>query len=235
VIVTPQVLKIRELDDPAFVHGFSTTALGSVGLSHAPDPVPILASRRAFARALHIEGERLTTIGAVHGSTVARVDEHKDVVQGVDGLVTNERGVALFATFADCYPIVLWDPVKRSAGLAHAGWRGTAAGVAKTVVKAMQDEYGSAPQDIRAGIGPGICGLCYEVGGEVASQFDPRFVTLGEGDRFLLDLAAANQAQLEEAGATVHVIGICTKESDFLPSHRRSPDGTRFGAIVAIR
>jgi polyphenol oxidase len=233
-MVTPQVLKIPELDDPGFIHGFSTTALGSVGLSHAPDPVPVLASRRAFARTLHVD-EALTTIGAVHGSNVARVDEHKDVVQGVDGLVTNERGVALFATFADCYPIVLWDPVKRAAALAHAGWRGTAAGVASAVVKAMHDEYGSAPGDIRAGIGPGICGRCYEVGAEVASQFDPRFVTPGEGDRFLLDLAAANKAQLEDAGATVHVIGICTKESDFLPSHRRDPDGTRFGAIVAIR
>jgi polyphenol oxidase len=235
VIATPQVLTIPGLDDRAFVYGFSTTALGSVGLSHAPDPVPVLASRRAFARALHIEDERLTTVGAVHGSTVARVDEHKDVVQGVDGLVTNERGVALFATFADCYPIILWDPVKRSAGLAHAGWRGTAAGVAKAIVKAMCDEYGSAPEDIRAGIGPGICSRCYEVGGEVASQFDPRFVRPGQGDRFLLDLAAANRAQLEEAGATVQVIDVCTKESEFLPSHRRTPDGTRFGAIVAIR
>jgi hypothetical protein len=243
VIHTPQVLKIHELDDPAFVHGFSTIALGSVGLTHAPDPVPVLASRRAFARALGIDVEPLTTVGAVHGSTIARVDmrgdltvdEHKDVVQGVDGLVTNQRGVALFATFADCYPIVLWDSSRRSVGLAHAGWRGTAAGVAKSALKAMHDEYGSAPADIHAGIGPGICGRCYEVGGEVAEQFEARFVTAGSGDRFLLDLAAANKAQLEEAGATVHVIGICTKESDFLPSHRRSPDGTRFGAIVSIR
>jgi YfiH family protein len=229
-------LQVPELaDEHGLVHGFSTIALGSVGLSHAPDPVPVLASRRAFARALHIEGEQLTTVGAVHGSSVARVDQHQDVVQGVDGLVTNQRGVALFATYADCYPIIVWDPVKRSAGLAHAGWRGTAAGVARAVVKAMHDEYGSAPEDIRAGIGPGICGRCYEVGGEVASQFDPRFVTPGKGDRFLLDLAAANRAQLEEAGVTVHVMGICTKESAFLPSHRRNPDGTRFGAIVAIR
>jgi copper oxidase (laccase) domain-containing protein len=98
----------------------------------------------------------------------------------------------------------------------------------------MHDEYGSAPEDIRAGIGPGICGRCYEVGGEVASQFGAKFVTPA-GDRFVLDLAAANRSQLEEAGATVHVIGICTKESDFLPSHRRTPDGTRFGAIVALR
>jgi polyphenol oxidase len=232
---TSATLQVPELAvEHGLVHGFSTIALGSVGLSHAPDPVPVLASRRAFARALHVH-EALTTIGAVHGSSVARVDEPADVVQGVDGLVTNQREVALFATFGDCYPIVLWDPVKRSAGLAHAGWRGTAAGVAKAVVKAMRDEYGSAPEDIRAGIGPGICGRCYEVGGEVATQFDPRFVTPGDGDRFLLDLAAANGAQLEEAGLTVYTIGICTKESDFLPSHRRDPDGTRFGAIVAIR
>jgi copper oxidase (laccase) domain-containing protein len=100
----------------------------------------------------------------------------------------------------------------------------------------MQHEYGSMPADIRAGIGPGICGRCYEVGGEVASQFDAEFVSPSGGDRFLLDLAAANRAQLEAAGvANVHVIGVCTKESDFLPSHRRAPDGTRFGAIVALR
>jgi len=234
-MVTPLLLKVRELDDPAFVHGFSTNALGSVGLTHAPDPVPVLASRRAFARAVGIGDEPLTTAGAVHGSKVARVDEPKDVVQGVDGLVTNQKGVALFATYADCYPIVLWDPVKRAAGLAHAGWRGTAAGVAKAAVKAMRDEYGSAPENIRAGIGPGICGRCYEVGADVASQFDARFV-MPSGDRFLLDLAAANRAQLEEAGVSdVYGLGLCTKETEFLPSHRRTPDGTRFGAIVALK
>jgi YfiH family protein len=234
-MVTPLLLKIPELDDPGFVHGFSTLALGTVGLTHAPDPVPVLASRRAFARAVGVGDEPLTTAGAVHGSTVARVDQPKDVVQGVDGLVTNQRGVALFATFADCYPIVLWDPVTRTAGLAHAGWRGTVAGVAKAAVKAMHDEYGSVPENIHAGIGPGICGRCYEVGGEVAEQIDARFVT-PSGDRFLLDLASANRAQLEEAGvAGVHVLGLCTKETDFLPSHRRTPDGTRFGAIVALR
>jgi hypothetical protein len=236
LIQTPLVLRIPELDEPAFVHGFSTIALGTVGLTHAPDPVPVLASRRAFARAVGIGDEPLTTAGAVHGAMVARVDEPKDVVQGVDGLVTNQRGVALFATFADCYPIVLWDPVKRVVGLAHSGWRGAVAGVAKAAVNAMHDEYGSDPQNIRAGIGPGICGRCYEVGADVASQFGSSFVRPGEGDRFLLDLAAANRAQLEVAGVSdVHVLALCTKETDFLPSHRRTPDGTRFGAIVALR
>jgi copper oxidase (laccase) domain-containing protein len=74
------------------------------------------------------------------------------------------------------------------------------------------------------------------VGGEVAERFDARFVRPSEGGRFLLDLVAANKAQLENAGLReVHVLGLCTKETAYLPSHRRSPDGTRFGALVAVR
>jgi YfiH family protein len=224
--------------------------LGNVGLSHAPDPAPVLAARRDFARALGLD-EELTVVGAVHGAAVARVDEPQGVVQGVDALLTNQRGVALFATFADCYPIVLWDPAQRAAALVHAGWRGTVARVGPAAVQAMAKEYGSIPANIHAGIGPGICGRCYEVGEEVASRFDQRFVAdgtgvlparrggpakPGRGRRFWLDLAAANRAQLEDAGvAEVNILGLCTKESDFLPSHRRNPDGTRFGAIVALR
>lgn len=237
MIAPPLVLKIRALEaEPCLVHGFSTSGIGSLGLTHAPDPLPVLESRRSFARALDLDSETMTTAGAVHGTNVARVDEPSDVIQGVDGLITDRRDVALFATFADCYPIVLWDRTKRCAGLAHAGWRGTRAGVARGAVRRMTEEYGCAPGDIIAGIGPGICGRCYEVGPEVASQFDARFVAAGTGDRFLLDLAAANRSQLEEAGLTeVHVLGMCTKETHFLPSHRRNPDGTRFGAIVALR
>ncbi|TMC69666.1 MAG: peptidoglycan editing factor PgeF [Chloroflexi bacterium] len=217
--VAARVLTIPELDsEPGLLHGFSTLVIGNV------------------ARALGIDAETLTVLGAVHGATVVRVDEPRDVIQGVDGLVTDRRGVSMFATFADCFPIVLWDPEKRCAALVHAGWRGTVAGVARAAVRAMAAEYGSKPSQIRAGIGPGICGRCYEVGDEVASRFESRFVTNGQGDRFLLDLAAANRAQLNEAGVEdVHVLGLCTKETSFLPSHRRSPDGSRFGAIVALR
>jgi YfiH family protein len=234
---TPDVLTIPGLEsETGLVHGFSTSALGSVGLTHAPDPIPVMEARRAFARTLGVDAESLTTAGAVHGARIARVDEPWELIQGVDGLVTDRPGIALFATYADCYPIVLWDPHQRCAGLAHAGWRGTLAGVAAAAVAALGREYGSKPERIRAGIGPGICGRCYEVGDEVSSQFDGRFVRPGQGGRFLLDLAAANTAQLEAAGVgDVHVMAVCTKETAFLPSHRRSPDGTRFGAIVAIR
>ncbi|HKW07318.1 MAG TPA: laccase domain-containing protein, partial [Candidatus Dormibacteraeota bacterium] len=86
------------------------------------------------------------------------------------------------------------------------------------------------------GIGPGICGRCYEVGEDVAAKFDARFVNPGREGKWLLDLAAANAAQLGAAGVKgAYDIGMCTKESYLFPSHRRHPDGTRFGAIVALR
>lgn len=231
----PAVLHVPELaDEPGFVHGFSTLAIGNVGLKHAADRQAVLAARRKFADVLGLEGTGLTLIGAVHGAAVARVDEPRESVDDVDALVTDRPGIALFATFADCYPIALWDPEKGVAGLVHAGWRGTCAGVSAAAVRFMETEYGC--RHVRAGIGPGICGRCYEVGPEVAGQFDARFVWPGKGDRLLLDLAAANAAQLEDAGAkAIYEIGMCTKESYLFPSHRRMPDGTRFGAIVSLR
>lgn len=232
---TPAALHVPELaDEPGLVHGFSTVALGSVGLKHAADREAVLESRRTFAAVLGLDGVELTTIGSVHGAEVARVDDAVESVDDVDALVTDSPGVALFATYADCYPIVLWDPTKNVAGLVHAGWRGTRAGVAGAAVRFMREEFGA--RDVIAALGPGICARCYEVGDDVASQFDARFINPGAGGRWLLDLAAANQAQLEESGAKeVYDIGICTKESYLFPSHRRHPDGTRFGAIVALR
>jgi YfiH family protein len=232
---TPAALHVPELaDEPGLVHGFSTVALGSVGLKHATDRAAVLESRKTFAAVLGLDGARLTTIGSVHGADVARVDGPRESVDDVDALVTDCPDVTLFATYADCYPIVLWDPASRLAGLVHAGWRGTKADVAGAAVRFMREEFGA--RHVIAALGPGICGRCYEVGDEVASQFDARFINPGAGGRWLLDLAAANKRQLEEAGAqAVYDIAMCTKESYLFPSHRRHPDGTRFGAIVALR
>lgn len=232
---TPAALHVPELaDEPGLVHGFSTVALGSVGLKHATDRSAVLESRRKFAAVLGLDGAELTTIGSVHGAAVARVKGPAESVDDVDALITDRADVALFATYADCYPILLWDPAGRVAGLVHAGWRGTEAGVAGAAVRFMRDEFGA--RNVIAALGPGICGRCYEVGDDVAGKFDARFVGPGSGGRWLLDLAAANRAQLEEAGAkTVYDIAVCTKENYLFPSHRRHPDGTRFGAIVALR
>src|SRR4029077_12926305 len=110
---------------------------------HSTDADAVLGARRTFASVLGLDGVELTTIGAVHGASVARVDEPGGSVDDVDALLTDRPGVALFATFADCYPIVLWDPERKVAGLVHAGWRGTRAGVATAAVRFMQSEFGS--------------------------------------------------------------------------------------------
>jgi YfiH family protein len=227
--------------EPGLVHGFSTLALGSMR-GPAPPGDPLTPERRAFAAELGLDPARLTVAGAVHGAGVARVDEPVPAVRGVDALVTDREGIPLLATFADCYPVLLHDPVRRALALAHAGWRGTAAGVAAAAVEALRREYGCRPADLVAGVGPGICGCCYQVGEEVAASFDARFHRPSPGaagpGRVLLDLAAANRDQLEAAGLLpdrIHLNGACTRESAALPSHRRSPDGIRFACIAAIR
>lgn len=230
------VLTIPGLDQaPGLVHGFSTSELGSMRRSERELLTP---ARLEFARRLGLDGTRMSVAGAVHGTAVARVDGPRGAVEGVDALITNEPGNALFATFADCYPIVLYDPVRRAAGLVHAGWRGTSAGIAGRAVDAMAKEFGSRPADLVAGLGPGICGRCYEVGDDVAARFEAAVVRPGpRAGAVLLDLAEANRRQLVAAGLApdhIHASGLCTKETPELPSHRRQPDGTRFAGIVAL-
>jgi YfiH family protein len=230
------VLQIPELKTDALIHGFSTLELGSVGLTHAKDPDAVREARRRFAASLNLDPNTLTVAGAVHGAQVARVDQPTESIEGVDALITDRPGIALFATYADCYPIVLWDPKHHAAGLVHAGWRGTEAYVAAAALAEMAKEFGTQPEDVKAGIGPGICGNCYEVGPEVTERFDPAYVKPSASGRYLLDLAAANRAQLNAAGVSeIFNLDLCTKESQALPSHRRDHDGTRFGAIVALQ
>jgi polyphenol oxidase len=220
------------------VHAFSTVPMGSMGLTHAVDPDLVAENRRRFARSLNVKPEWLTVVGAVHGSEVARVDRPVSLVKEVDAIVTDRPGVALFAVFADCYPLIVYDPVNRALGLAHAGWRGTEAGLAKKVVAMLKREYGSVASELRVGIGPGICGNCYEVGPEFAERFPPTVLKAGGGDRLLLDLVAANRHQFLEAGVLprrIRALEFCTLESDRLFSHRRQPDGSRFAALAVLR
>jgi YfiH family protein len=231
----PTVLHVPALaKQPGFVHAFSTLALGSM---RRRDGQLLTRERRDFAAVVGVDPRAIAFVGAVHGAEVVRADE-PGVYEGVDGLVTERPGLALFASYADCYPIVLYDPRQRAAGLVHAGWRGTLGGVAASAVRAMENEFGSRPAELLAGIGPGICGACYEVGPEVAKRF-PEAVRRSHGDgRWLLDLAEANRWQLEAAGvrrARIQIHGACTRETSYLPSHRRSPDGARFGCLVALK
>ena len=84
-----------------------------------------------------------------------------------DGLITNEPGVVLTVFSADCTPVLLHDPVHRAVGAVHAGWRGTAGGIAAKAVEAMTSAFGTRPEDIQAAIGPCIGPCCFETGEDV--------------------------------------------------------------------
>jgi YfiH family protein len=105
----------------------------------------------------------------------------------------NTPGSYLTIRTADCIPILLVDERLRAVAAVHAGWRGTAQGIAGVAVRALGERFQSRPQDLLAAIGPGICGKCYEVGPEVASQF-------GLAGRVKLDLTEVNRRQLMDAG-----------------------------------
>jgi YfiH family protein len=182
----------------------------------------------------------------VHGTDVVHADAPRPLDHPstkADILLTNKPDVTLFMRFGDCTPLLFYDPEKQVIGMAHAGWMGTVRNVAGTAVKAMQERYGSRPQDILAGIGPAIGPDHYEVGTDVIAQVHAAFgldaerVFRSENGRTHFDLWAANELQLKNAGVEqVEVSAICTAcHLDDWFSHRAEKGKTgRFGALMAL-
>ncbi len=164
--------------------------------------------------------------------------------RGVDGLVTAEKELLLSVRSADCVPILLADKSGSVCGAVHAGWRGTVKGIAANAVEKMESA-GAKRGEILAAIGPCIGGCCYEVGPELLAEFlavDPEYSAFftPKGEKYMLDLVAANRFILERAGLPAENIdssGLCTKcRSDIFFSHRVSGSnrGT-MSAVIALR
>ena len=139
-------------------------------------------------------------------SNVVLLAERPGVLDEADALVTNLPGLAISIRTADCYPILLADAKNRAVAAIHAGWRGTAAQIARQTLERMRKEFGTQPGDVSAAIGPGIGVCCYEVGEEVARQF-------GHTRQTHLDLCSENRKQLEAAGVSpqnIEASGVCT-------------------------
>ncbi len=170
----------------------------------------------------------------------------KDSFQDIDGLITNESGVALVTQYADCTPLIFCDPVKKVIATSHSGWRGTVKEIGKITVEKMQKEFGCNPADIIACIGPCISKCCYEVDTPVYEEFkkleylklDEIFTDKGEG-KYWLDMAQANKQVLLNAGIkpeNMDISDLCTNcNADTLHSHRatKGQRGT-IGVIIEL-
>ena len=201
--------------------------------------------RRVYAT-LGLDESRACTVWQVHSADTVVIQgpvPHRRWLARADGMVTDRVGVPLAMRFADCAPILLYDPVHHALGIAHAGWRGTARGAAVSALDTMRAAFGTRPPDVQAAIGPSIGPERYQVGEDVVAAIREAFGQTeglarraGDGSAYL-DLWAANRLALERAGVTqIEVAGICTaSRTDEFFSHRAEAGRTgRFGVVVAL-
>ena len=179
-----QVYRVTELDALGWlVHGFGTS---------------LVDVRWLFTN--------LATLKQIHSAECVEAGGRTGQLGRGDALLEDTPGAVIAVKTADCLPILLADERRRAVAAVHAGWRGTASGIAARAVERMRERFGTRTEDLRAAIGPGIGKCCYEVGPEVAGKF-------GEQGRAHIDLGAANLCQLVEAGVPadrIYVAGLCT-------------------------
>ena len=140
-------------------------------------------------------------------------------------LITNEPGICLVTSFADCVPLYFVDPVKKAIGLSHSGWRGTVGKIGKRTVEMMGESFGSDPADILAAVGPSVCMDCYEVSGDVIEKFRQVFDEKLWPELFY---EKENELIFLESGILpehMAVTNLCTHcNSEILYSHRAAGD-----------
>lgn len=242
------------------VHGFSARQGGvspapfdtlNMALHVGDDPRAVWENRTRYLRALGLDPAHICTIRQVHGTEVVRAlrsdagrgaRSDGDTLADADAIITDDSGVALLLCYADCVPVLLYDPVHHAAGLVHAGWKGTVQCIAAKTLVRMGEEFGTAASAVLVGIGPSIGSDCYTVGTEVAERFRTAFSAhadkiLRERDGEIhLDLWAANRFQLMEAGVAddkIDCANVCTScaRTSFY-SYRAA--GGRTGRLAAV-
>jgi YfiH family protein len=234
---------------PWLVHGFSTRVGGfsraygkrdlNLGFTKDDSRADVERNRAAFLGELSAGGERRNN-GSPPGTVVTLRQVHSDIIHCVnsipgetltgDGLLTATPGLLLAIQTADCLPVILVDTKHPAVGVFHAGWRGTVQRIVEKGVGEMQRWFGTQARELKAAIGPGIHGCCYQVGEEVREKFEAQFSyaaslfrEVKESDpvrekypllflsarapghtslpkKFFLDLVKANRRQLLAAG-----------------------------------
>jgi YfiH family protein len=174
---------------PWLVHGFSTRGGGfsrvyggkalNLGFTKQDSRGAVERNRAAFLSQLGaVTGKKpwpLVTIRQIHSDLIHCVTRLPEEPLVGDGLITRVPGILLAIQTADCLPVILVDTKQRAVGVFHAGWRGTVKRIVEKGVGEMRRYFGTLPRDIKAAIGPGVHGCCYDVGPEVRQQFESQF------------------------------------------------------------
>ena len=259
----------RLAQESAVAHGIFTRIGGvsrppfaslNAAVSVGDEPAAVRENRRRISEVM---GMPLVAARPVHGGAVIEVRPGDDVAahewleslhaQEADAMMTDVPGFALFWAFADCVPILLYDPRHRAVALVHAGWRGSAHAIAARTIEAMRERYETQPDELLAGVAPSIGKCCYEVSEEVRERFranptawasacfEERMDDHGDPPRtrLYLDLWETNRRQLLAAGVAsehIEMSALCTGcHTDRFFSHRVERGKTgRFGVAIGL-
>ena len=251
-------LTIPAFDKAGCVRHCFTTRLGGVskppldtmnlGFGRGDDPEAMRENYRIIGRTVGFDPERVVSFHQVHGSDVY-IAEESDAGIGFsegrpcyDGILTRARNLPLMTFHADCVPVFLLDPVTRTAGVVHAGWRGTALKIAGRAVERMRDDLGCRIEDILAAVGPCGGACCYETDGDVPEAMHEAFGAAVEpyltkkGAKWHVDLAGLNGLALRQIGIldkNLTMSNECTCCRDDLYWSHRKTNGVR-GCMAAI-
>ena len=242
-IVLPELIKL------GLKHCITTKDM-DIGLKTNGDVDDIKRNFKYIFDFMGIEPKELYSGYQVHSGTVVDITDMSQgsfyetgkVFYETDGLVTNIEGIALISRFADCTPIILFDPIKKVQANIHSGWKGTLQRIGANGIDIMVNEYSCNPEDIIAIIGPTIGKDDFEVESDVMIQFKEEFdfqdeIIKRKNDiKYLIDLQMTNKEILLSKGIkeeNLTIIDLSTYSNvDLLHSYRRDKAG--FGLMGAI-
>ena len=200
-----------------------------------------------ICKCLAIERKSIVRPNQSHLDVVQRVDELGIKYVDVDALVTDKPGINLTLSFADCTPILMYDPVNRAIANIHSGWKGTAKKIATKAIYKMTKEYGTKAENIIVCIGPCIRQCHFEVSDDVKEIYEREFGYLkrnediikpeeGKEGKYMVDTTLVNKLIMKEAGIqnkNIYDCNICTVcDSNVIHSFRA--DKEKSGRNVAI-
>ena len=235
-----EMLRLPLLEECRGISHFFTTRQGGVsrgmafgsmnpGLYTADDPEAVRRNLAILAERLGLPVTRIVMPHQTHEDRLLTIDadflakpmaEQRQLLEGVDGLMTVEPQLCVAVSTADCVPLLLYAPDQAVVAAVHAGWRGTVKGIAQKAVRQLQSEFGCDPALVRVAIGPSISQAAFEVGEEVVEAFASAGMPLyrlmrrdPNNGKAHIDLWGANRWQLMEAGVEarhIEIAGICT-------------------------
>ncbi len=235
--------KLSKFNDLKF--GFSTRlggiSKGQFGMNLSfyvgDDRLNVLENRERFFGALKIGLNELAIPQQVQGSVVQRVFTQGGY-DSCDGLITDSKGVFLTISTADCLPVFLFDPVTKSVGALHAGWRGSEMNIVSRAIRMMREEFGTSPANLISYIAPAASVCCYEVGEDVAKRFSHEFLI--QNSKLHLNLKEHAKTLMLDAGVrgeNIEVSEYCTIcNANLFHSHRRDKEksGRMMGVIGLV-